>query len=81
MFNGGQMRRKRHVEVFPGRIGHKILAFPKKIMMMGDRRHAGFRNDFGKRYTQGDIQRYRQRVFRYQQIDFEFFNELVEAIF
>ena len=52
-------------------------------MMMGDRRHAGFRNDLGKRYTQRDVSaewsvHFPEPADRFH----EFFNKVVEeAIF
>ena len=64
MLDSRQVQRKRHVEIFPGGIGHKMLAFPEKIVMMGDGGHSGFGNDLGKRNAQGQVQRDRQSVFR-----------------
>ena len=39
MTDGRQMRRKGHVEVFPDGIDHELLPFPKKIMVVRNRRH------------------------------------------
>jgi len=37
MLNYRQVRWKRHVQILPGGIGHKLLAFPEQIVMMGSR--------------------------------------------
>ena len=41
MLNRRQVRWKSHIEVFPCGIGHEVLAFPEKIVMMGDAADAG----------------------------------------
>ncbi len=70
---------ERHVEKFPHGVGKKLLPFPEKIMMMRDGRHPRFGNDFRNGDTQGDIQRYGQRIFRDQKIDIEFSDKGIQV--
>ena len=78
MLNCRQVRRKGHVKIFPGRIGHKMLALPEKIVMVCNRRQLGFGNGFGESQAQGDMQGYRQRIFCNQQINFELLDKFME---
>ena len=75
-----QMGRKCHVQIFPDRIGHKMLSLPEKIMMMGDGGHPGFRYHLGEGDAEGQVKRDRQGILRYQKFNIKFFNKSVNLI-
>ena len=48
-----QVRRESHVEVLPDRVVQEPLPLPEEIVVVGDRRRVGFRDEL----RQGDAQR------------------------
>ena len=70
-----------HVEIFPDGVDHKLLAFPEKIMVVGDGVDTGFGDEFGQRKPQGHIHGDGQAVLGDQHVDVMVGHELIELVF
>mgnify|MGYP006862976057 CR=1 FL=1 len=55
MLDAGQSGWKEIVQIISDSIYPQTISFPEKIMMMGDGRYAGFRNNFGNCNAQGKV--------------------------
>ncbi len=68
-------------KIVPGRIDHEVLSLPVEIVMMGDDRYSGFRNQLGEGQAEGKVERNGQRVLRHQQVNLIFIDECVKMVF
>ena len=75
------MGRKCHIDILPDGIHQKMLPLPVKIMMVRDGGHPGFRYNLRKGDAQGKVEGHGQGIFRNQQMNVKFVDEIVQAIF
>ncbi len=59
------------------RVGWRKKASSRKIEVVGDGRQAGFGDDLRQRQAEGDVEGDGQRIFRNQEVDVEFVEEIV----
>ncbi len=74
----GKVGRITAVEIVPNTINEESFPLPEEIVVMGDRVDPGFGDKFRQGHTERNVERYSYRVFRYEYVDLELLDELVE---
>ena len=78
--NGVEVRRVALVQVVPDAVVEETFPFPEEIVMMRNGVDTRLRDELGDRHPEGDVEWNGQRVFRYEQVDLELVDKVVEAL-
>ena len=80
MLDVRQVGRKRGTQIVVHRARRETVAFPSKIVVMGDGWQPRLRDDLGHRQAERNVHRNRQNVLRHEHFNLEFLNEAIQLV-